>query len=148
MKISSLLVVNPSTGPKSPAEVLIEQKHSEYASAAKTYRAVYYATRLTAGLSAGLLPFVVSAHPQYALALSIAIVVCTVIDLVFGVRDKWQLMSRAADLLTIQRLKISGEYDKYKDVLEILVNTESAKLAHLVDLDTLLKKAKDASGEK
>ena len=129
----------------SPAELIIASKHAEYSRAANLYRTLYYSTRVLAGLSAGLLPFVVSAHPDYALALSIVVVVCTVIDLVFGVKDRWMLMSKAADLLAVERLRLSGNYDKYKDALAVLTMTESAKFDRLPDLDTVLKKVRDVA---
>lgn len=147
MKISTLMPTSVG-GMKSPAEILIEQKHAEYANAARAYKALYYIIRLVGGLSAGILPFIVSSKPQLTLALSMTIVVCTIVDLVFGVKDKWKLMSRAADLLTVERLKLSGDYEKYKDLVAVLVNTEAAMLDKLVDLETVLQKARDANSAK
>lgn len=46
------------------AERIISQKHDEYAAAAKRYRALYYLFRVIAGLTAGLLPFVIASQPN------------------------------------------------------------------------------------
>jgi Protein of unknown function (DUF4231) len=126
------------------AEVLVQTKHDEYAKLCRRYRFLYYLLRLLAGLSAALLPFVVSSVPTIATALSIIIVITTVIDMIFNPRDRWKLYSRAADLLTIERLKRSGEYLGYESLLSLLTTTESAKLESLVTLEDVTKKAKDA----
>lgn len=39
-----------------PVSKMVEEKHQEYLAKAKRYKILYYVTRLTAGLSAGLLP--------------------------------------------------------------------------------------------
>ncbi len=127
-------------GVASLARQLIYDKHTEYAKSAKVYRAMYYTARLVAGLSAGLLPFVVGTSVAVATGLSVAIVVVTVFDLVFAPKDKWKLYSRAADLLTMQRLKDAGEFEQCKEMLNLLVATENAKLEQLVNLDELLSK--------
>jgi Protein of unknown function (DUF4231) len=131
----------------SPAEILIDEKHREYARAARTYCILYYLIRLTAGLSAGVIPFVVSSQPPVAVALSVAIVVCTVVDLVFSVQDRWQLMSKATDLLTAEQMRASGDYDKFKDRMDILLTTEAAKFNRLVDIDDVLNKARNAAAQ-
>src|SRR6266508_4411916 len=94
------------------AEKLIYDKHQEYARSARWNRRLYYTTRVVAGLCAGFLPFVVGSAPSVATLLSIVIVVVTVFDLVFSPKDKWQLFSRAADLLAIESLRKAGEYDE------------------------------------
>ena len=130
------------------AKRLIESKHNEYAKACKQYRVLYFATRLLAGLSAGLLPFVVSGSPSIATALSIAIVVATVVDMVYNPKDRWKLYSRAADLLTIERLRAAGEYDQQAPLLELLVATETAKLEQLVNIDDIIAKARHAQSSR
>ncbi|MDQ8205385.1 DUF4231 domain-containing protein [Pelagicoccus sp. SDUM812003] len=131
--------------PKRPAETLsvserlIEKKHEDYTKACIRYRNLYYFTRLCAGLSAGILPFVVHSSPNIAIGLSIAVVVATVLDSVFNPKDKWKTFSRATDLLAIARLKASGEYDKYANQLSILAATENAHLEQLVNLDEIIE---------
>jgi hypothetical protein len=124
----------------SPAEALVASKHREYNRKAWFYSFVYYLIRLVAGLSAGLLPFVVSSNPKPATALSILVVVATVVDITLNPQDRWKLFSRASDLLALSRLRLSGQYEGYREVLNILAATESANLEHLVSLDELLNK--------
>jgi hypothetical protein len=126
---------------------LIRQKHKEYLRGSHIHQFLYYFVRLVASLSAGLLPFVVASSPATATGLSIAIVITTVVDMVFNPKDKWQLYSRASDLLAVEQLKQQGDYTKYKEMISILVNTELAKLEHLVDFDELIKKAKGAANK-
>jgi hypothetical protein len=127
------------------AEWLVQTKHDEYAKLSRRYRSLYYLLRLSAGLSAALLPFVVSSVPSCASVLSIIIVVTTVIDMIFSPKDRWKLYSRTADLLTMERLKRSGEYQGYESLLSLLTTTESAKLEDLVTLEEVTKRAHDAS---
>ena len=122
------------------AEELIEEKHEEYVKKAKLYSYFYYATRLIAGLSAALLPFTVRSSVQWSTAFSIAIVVTTILDLTFSPKDRWITHSKATDLLTIAKLKAEGKYDKYKEPLDIIAQTESAKLQRLADIDDLVDK--------
>jgi len=148
--IHKLMEINLGTAGASvsPAEHLIEQKHSEYARAAKLYRILYYVTRSIAGLGAGLLPFVVSKSTGFATGISAAIVVVTIVDMVFGPKERWMLFSKAADLLTIERLRISGEYDKWKRLLDLLIVTENAKLERLIDLEDFKKMIQQDQAEK
>ena len=89
----------------------------------------------------------VGSAPSVATLLSIIIVVVTVFDFVFSPKDKWQLFSRAADLLAIESLRKAGEYDGYKAMLEVLIATENAKLERLVNLDDLIAKVGKSSAE-
>jgi hypothetical protein len=73
--------------PHERPEDRIRSKHKEYHAAAKRYRLLYYGTRLIGGLCAGILPFVVYSSPSAATALSVAIVVVTVFDVVFNPKD-------------------------------------------------------------
>jgi hypothetical protein len=109
---------------------------------AQMHKALYYALRLVAGLSAALLPFVVAANHAVATMLSVFIVVATVIDMIFNPKDRWQLLSRAASLLTMERFKRTGENKDYESMLSILVATESSRLDHLVSIDELLSNVK------
>jgi hypothetical protein len=144
MKILTMTASNPagSAAPGTPAERLIDAKHSEYGRKATRYCVLYYVVRLSAGLSAALLPFVVSQSPILATNLSIVVVIATVMDFVFNPKDKWKLFSRATDLIMLGRLRLSGEYEANKELLNVLAATENANLEQLVNLDDLLEKVK------
>jgi hypothetical protein len=125
------------------AEKLVAQKHAEYLRASRIYQFMYYALRLTAGLSAGLLPFVVSTSPAAATALSIVIVVVTVLDMVFNPKQRWGLFSRASDLMTVERLRLTGEIFGYEALLSQVAATEAAKLEVLVSNDEIVRRASE-----
>jgi hypothetical protein len=124
---------------------IINTKHKEYYTAARRYRAMYYITRLGAGLSAGLLPFVVTAYPVGASALAVAVVIFTVVDAVFRPQDKWRTLSQATDMLYVARLKVEGKYKELKDFVDIILTTEERHTLDLVGLEQLVKKAQSAS---
>ena len=136
-------LLSPPSASQNSAELLIRQKHEEYKAAAKIHRALYYSLRLIASLCAGLLPFVVGSHTFLATMLSVAIVVTTGIDMIFVPKDKWQLYSRATDLLTVEVMKRAGNFDQYQSAIDILVATETAALAGLVNMDDLVKKVQN-----
>ena len=94
------------------------------------------------------MPFVVSAYPAIATSLSIAIVVATIFDMIFSPKDRWKLFSRAADLLTIERLRAAGQYEKWAGMLDLLVATETAKLEQLVNIDDIIAKARNSAPKK
>jgi uncharacterized protein DUF4231 len=119
---------------------IIDAKQREYTRNSRRHRRLYYSTRLMAGLAAALLPFVVGQHPTAATVLSVIVAVTVVLDVTLDPKGRWQLYSKASDLLAIARLKASGDYDRYKDELEILLATETQKLERLVDLESVLKK--------
>jgi hypothetical protein len=98
-------------------------------------------------LSAGLLPFVVGNDTKWATALSLTIVVMTVLDTVLSPKDKWALFSKASDYLTVGRLKVSGEYEKYKELIDILFETESKSLEQLVSLNKVIEEAQKVKKE-
>lgn len=125
------------------AQQLIDQKHRDYLKKSRLYHLLYFTTRISAALSSGLLPFVVGNNPTIATYLSIIIVVAIVLDSVFDPKGNWQLYSRATDLLAIAELKTRGDYDKYKEQLEILIATEAKTLERLVDLEDILKKIRE-----
>jgi hypothetical protein len=127
----------------SDARELIRQKHGEYQKNARRNQQLYYTTRLVAGLSAGLLAFVVSSYPTVATVLAILIVVATVMDYTLDPKGNWELYSKATDLLAIGELKARGEYDQAKEQLDVLLATETRKLESLVDLENLLNKIRD-----
>ena len=122
------------------SEDLIEKKHKEYLKKAKLYSYLYYSTRLMAGFSAVLIPFIIKSSVKWSTSLSIIIALVTIIDLTLSPKDRWVLHSKATDMLAIARLKSIGEYDKYKESLEIIAQTEAANLQRLVDIDTLVEK--------
>ena len=124
---------------------MIDSKHREYARKTTIFKRVYYLTRLMAGLSAGVLPFVVNANPSVATGLAVAIVVVTVLDIVFDPKSKWALYSKATDFLTVARLKLSGDYEKYKQVIDLLVETESKELELLVPLQRVIQDTQNAA---
>lgn len=128
---------------ESAAEALIRHKLNEYVRGAKVNRALYYALRLLAGVSAALLPFVISSYPAIATGLSICVVVVTVIDLIFNPKDRWKLYSQGSDLLTIFLLKKTGDYKAYKEAIDVLLKTENIKLDRLVDMKELIDSAQE-----
>jgi hypothetical protein len=85
------------------------------------------------------LPFVISSVPPLATGLSIAVVIVTALDLVFNPKDKWQLYSRATDLLAVESLKREGSYTEYQNLIDVIVKTETAGLERLVSVDELVK---------
>jgi hypothetical protein len=126
-------------GPSPLAASVIQDKYRKYLKGSRFYRILYYITRFLAALSAGLLPFVVGTAPSVAIALSIVIVLSIVTDTVFDPKGKWVLYSKATDLIAIAEIKLRGEYDKYKEALEILLATEQQALAGLKGLEEVLK---------
>jgi len=136
----ALVEAGPSGGvaPPSVAERLIEQKHAEYIRLTRRYQFLYFTTRCTAALCAVLLPFVIGAAPRVATGMSIAVAVCIAVDMVFSPKDLWVTYSKATDLLGIARLKQLGEYEKYKDALDVLMNTEAARLQRVKDIGEVL----------
>ena len=125
------------------AEKVVAEKHAEYLRWSKRYQRMYYALRLTAGLSAGLLPFVVSTSPPTATALSIVIVIVTVLDMVYNPKQRWGLFSRASDLMTVERLRRTGEIEGYEALLSQVAATEAAKLDALVSNDEIVRRASE-----
>src|SRR3712207_5228758 len=90
---------------KGSVEEFLWKKYREYARGATIHRVLYYALRLTAGLSAAVLPFVVSSYAGLATGLSVSIIIATTLDTVFNPKDHWALYSKATDLMTIAFLK-------------------------------------------
>jgi hypothetical protein len=135
-----LPLVEPASQPRpaSVAERLIEQKHAEYTRQTRWYRLLYFTTRLLTALCAVLLPFLITASPRIATVLSITVAVCIAIDVVFSPKDLWSTYSKATDLLTIARLKQRGEYDEYKDALNVLLDTEAARMQRVKDMSEVL----------
>lgn len=124
---------------------LITSIHKKYLWFSRVNVCLYYATRFIAGLCSALVPFVVNQQPSVATVLAITVTISIVIDAVFKPGERWQLYSKATDLLTIAEIKLAGNYDKYKELLDIIVSTESVKLARLADLKEILERVKSES---
>jgi hypothetical protein len=124
----------------------MRKRHQKYANLARVNAFVYYATRLTAGGCAALLPFTVGSRPQLSTVLAISVALTIVVDSVFKPRERWQLYSKATDLLALEELKLQGKYEEYKSMLDIFFATESAKLERLVDVKELVDQVNKASG--
>ena len=122
---------------------LIRSKHREYVRLSRMYRILYYVTRLIAALGAALIPFVIAHSQQIATSFSIAVVVALVLDQVFAPKDKWRLYSKATDLLTVARLKQKGEYNAVKDVMDVLVRTESDNVEQLKEIEEIVRKVQE-----
>ena len=147
-------LLRPKGGPKGdedPVARMIDDKHQEYVVGARRYQALYYATRLVSGLCAGLLPFALrDADPRLPFyqsvptLLSLAVVVATVFDLVFGPKDKWALYSKATDLMAIARIRAAGRYEEYAESLELILNTETALLQQVMNLGEMVGKIEAA----
>lgn len=57
----------------------------------------------------------------------------------FNPKDKWQLYSRATDLLAVETLEREGAYTKYDSQINIILKTETAGLERLVSVDELIR---------
>ena len=119
------------TRPVTDVDHLINDKHKEYVTKAIFYSALYYTTRVVAGLSAALLPFIVGHSQLWATILAIVVAVVTVFDSVFAPKDRWALYSKATDLLALATIRAQGTYDKNKDAIDTILQTESANLQTL-----------------
>jgi hypothetical protein len=69
--------------------------------------------------------------------------------LVFAPKDRWALFSKATDLLSLAKAKAfdGTEYTKYKEALDTLLNTESANLAQVINLNDLVSKIETAHSQ-
>jgi hypothetical protein len=119
---------------------LVREKHRKYLRLSRMNASIYYSTRTVAALCSALLPFTVGAHPTVATILAIVVAITVALDSVFIPRDRWQLYSKATDLLAIAEFKVIGQYEQYKELLDIITATEDTKLARLVDLKDVLEK--------
>lgn len=132
--------------PDGPAALhtLVAEKHREYHKKARRYAVLFYTTRLTAGFSAGLLPFVVRNSPNISTALAILIVLATVVDTVFAPKDRWALFSKATDLLALEQLRASGQTKEWEAAWRIIESTEASYLRQLTGLQELLERIRTA----
>jgi hypothetical protein len=127
-----------------PADVakLVGRKHREYLRLSSLNCYAYYSTTTIAVLCSVLLPFVVGTYQSLATILAIAVAITVALDRIFTPRDNWELYSNASDLLTIAELEATGQYERCKKLLDILVDTESRKLARVTDLKAVLEQVR------
>jgi hypothetical protein len=118
----------------------IEGMHLQYRDNAVLFCWIFWVTRVCAGVSAAVLPFVVHASSTISTILSLIIVVCTVIDTIWSPKERWTLYSKATDLLSVAKVKKAGDFEGYKELLEVVLQTESAALQQLINLDDLVNK--------
>jgi hypothetical protein len=112
-----------------------------FADGSAVYRALYVLTRLVAGLSAGLLPFVVSSWPRISLALSVCIVVAVVLDRVFTPRTNLELNLVAEQkLLELINVKLLDEELRSKLFCEIVTNFNNGRLKNLTEMEFVMSK--------
>lgn len=133
------------TGALNDAERMIEGKHQEYLTKARLYSILYYVTRLVTGLSAALLPFVVGKSQSWASILAVIVAVLTVIDAVFSPKDRWVLFSKATDMVSLAKMKAKGEYETNKEIVDLILQTETGNLQQLVSLQELIEQTKRAA---
>lgn len=126
-------------------EKVINDKFLSYQKKAIQYKWLFYLNRSIGGLSAGILPFIVTnpALSIFSIILSVIIVIITTFDLIFTPKDKWKLYSQACDLILIWHLKQNKKYEDYKDILDTIVDTEVKLLEKLSDLNSLLGDKKE-----
>ena len=129
-------------GNKSRLEARIDEKQQSYFQSASRYKILYYGARLLVGISAGLLPFFVTWNPSIAVSLSVLVVIGTVVDSVFTPHAKWKTFSRASDLLFLFEAKSSGEYDRFAEAIDVILETESKAVSELLDVRSLVETAK------
>lgn len=113
--------------------------HREYERNSSLFHLLYYATRLIAGLSAAILPFVVRSHPLPATILSVTIIVCVVVDTVFDPKSNYALYNRATCLLALAEAKVANLGDKYNELLAAIVAIETDRTSNLKELQEVLK---------
>jgi len=124
-------------------EHLVHDKHCEYYRKAVFFSIFYYMSRLSVGISAVLLPFVLRTSQYWATVLSIIVLIMTVLDQVFAPKEKWVLYSKATDMFAVARFKAKGQYEENKDLVDLITQTETGKLQQLVGLSELIAKVKN-----
>jgi hypothetical protein len=137
MRVMSLSL--PGVG-QGPVTKWIADQHRRYLNYARIFAFLYYASRTIAGVGSALLPFVVANHPRMATAIAIAVAVTVAVDSIFQPREYWQLYSQATDVLAVAQLRLTGDYDKYKELIDAIQATEKMKLERLKDLKEILDK--------
>jgi hypothetical protein len=123
-------------------ESVLDNRHASYAKKAELFKNLSYGFRVSAGLSAALLPFIVAYSQIAATGLAVIVAVVTVLDTVFVPKDKWKIYSRASDRLWVEQVRARGEYDKYKNHIDEILKTEAADLELLTGLQEMLDQIK------
>jgi hypothetical protein len=124
----------------------IRSTHAWYLRLSRVNAALYYGSRLVAVLCSALLPFVVTNDSTRATQYAIAVAVSVGLDSVFRFREKYQLYSKASDLMAVAEAEMRSDYDKYKKLFQIIVATEEMKVNQLRDLKTILDEVKQTTG--
>ena len=70
-------------------------------------------------------------------AFSVSIVIGTVIDFILKPKDRWEIYSKATDLIAVGIAKKQGDYEENKDLLDLILETESSEFDNLVNLNDL-----------
>jgi len=112
----------------------IASQQLRYYNRSQLFKALYFAVRVVAVTSSGLLPFFVTSAPSMAIALSVLVVLSTAIDTVFAPYQKWKHFSRVTDLLFLWEAKQQTDFDDYKDAVEILLDAEQHSIGELIEL--------------
>jgi hypothetical protein len=115
-----------------------KSKHQEYFENAKFYKRLYYASRLSAGFAAVLLPFVVPYSPAATILLSVIVAFVTVADTIVAPRERWRLNGTASNRLWLEEVKQSGDYEKYKNAIDQIMQTEDEDFKLAVSLKGLM----------
>lgn len=136
------------TPPTTDIDRMINDKHHEYLKKARLYSKLYYTTRILAGVSAAILPFIIGKSQTWATILAIIIAVLTVFDSVFSPKDKWVLYSKATDMLSLAMMKARGEYEMNKEIVDVILQTETGNLQQLVGLQELLERVEKQARSK
>jgi len=76
-------------------------------------------------------------------ATPILIAATVVLDMIFRPKENWKRYSRATDYLYIAKVKLEGQYDKVKELLDLILKTESQGFVALKDIEEIV-----AAGER
>jgi len=63
--------------------------------------------------------------------------------MIFRPKENWKRYSRATDYLYIAKVKLEGQYDKVKELLDLILKTESQGFVALKDIEEIV-----AAGER
>lgn len=128
------------------ANAFIVAKHRDYVRKSNYFQWLYYATRLIAGISAGLVPVTISLDARIATGLSILVVVAIVVETVFDPKKRWALYSRVTDALSIEEMRQKGVYNQHRRRIDLIFQTEQelvSELRPIADVLEALKKQKE-----
>ncbi len=138
---------SPASNETSELQQAIDEKQHEFYQKSILYQRLYYGIRLSAALSAGLIPFAIRSWPSFATALSIGVVVASVIDSVFDPHARWKNFSYASDeLFRIQASK-NADYAVSAEALKVILTAEQNGTAKGPNVAAIVKAASaDAVG--